>query len=105
MSEPGISALAADINPRIEIVRPEDEIRMADADHPLLASLADSTGGSVYESRTPKSLKEALSELPNRTIVTENPIRERIWTSPLVFMIVILLLTLEWSGRRWNRLD
>ena len=105
VSEPGLAALAADINPGIEIVRPEDEIRMADADHPLLASLAESTGGSVYESRSSQSLEEALSELPNRTIVTENPIRERIWTSPLVFMIVIVLVTLEWSGRRWNRLD
>lgn len=103
--EPGLAALAADLAPRVEVIRPDDEIRMADADHGVLESLATTTGGTTYESRDPRSLEKALSELPNRAIVTETPIRERIWTSPLVFLVVVLLVTLEWSGRRWQRLD
>ncbi|MCP4834545.1 MAG: hypothetical protein GY895_07225, partial [Phycisphaera sp.] len=103
--EPGLAALATETRPRIDVVRPDDEIRMADADHELLESIATATNGAVYDAADSTSLARALSDLPNRAIVTETPIRERIWTSPLVFMVVILLATLEWSGRRWLRLD
>ena len=105
IAEPGLAVLAADLSPRVEVVRPDDEIRAADADHELLETLARATGGATYDGRDPTSLRRALADLPNRAIVTERPIRERIWTSPLVFLVIVLLVTLEWSGRRWQRLD
>ena len=43
--------------------------------------------------------------LPNRAVITETPLRERIWTSPLFFFVILLLVTIEWSGRRLGRLD
>jgi hypothetical protein len=43
--------------------------------------------------------------LPRRAIVTEQPIRERIWTSPFFFIMLLSLATIEWVGRRLTRLD
>jgi hypothetical protein len=35
---------------------------------------------------------------------TLNPLRERIWDTPLAFILVVLALTLEWVGRKVLRL-
>jgi hypothetical protein len=109
IAEPVLSVLAGDQSASIEVVRPDDELRMADADHDLLDALADETGGSIHEildSSDPKPVFDRIHEvIPNRAIITETPLRERIWTSPLFFTMLLLLATLEWSGRRLVRLD
>ena len=109
IAEPVLSVLAGDQSASIEVVRPDDELRMADADHDLLAALAIETGGSIHEildSSDPKPVLDQIHEvILNRAIITETPLRERIWTSPLFFTMLLLLATLEWSGRRLVRLD
>ena len=93
----------------VEVVRPDDELRLADADHDLLATIAEETGGSVHDiqnSVDQRSVFDRIHEvLPNRAVITEIPLRERIWTSPLFFLVILLLVTVEWSGRRLGRLD
>jgi hypothetical protein len=106
VSEPGLAAIAADSTVRIEVGRPDDELRLADADHALLASLAEQTGGAVHRIDDDRPVLDRVHEaIPNRAIVTESPIRERIWTSPLFFMLILLLAATEWSVRRLSRLD
>ena len=73
---------------------------MADADHELLESLAEATGGGIHDD----SAFNAIT-LPNRSFTTERPLAERIWTSPLAFLLLVLLSSLEWMGRRLVRLD
>ena len=46
----------------------------------------------------------ALSLLPNRSVRTETSITESIWDTPLVLMLVLVLLTAEWIGRKVMRL-
>ena len=109
IAEPSLSVLAGDQSASIEVVRPDDELRLADADHELLTNLAIETGGSVHKTSdfgNQKSVLDRIHEvIPNRAITTETPLRERIWTSPLFFTLLLLLATLEWSGRRLVRLD
>ena len=109
ISEWSLASIAGDRPASIEVVRPDDELRMADADHDLLASIAEETGGSIHEvesSEDPRPVLERIHEiLPNRAVITENPLREKIWTSPLFLIVILLLATVEWSGRRLGRLD
>ena len=61
---------------------------------------------AMADSGDPRAVFDRIHDaLPNRAIITETPIRERIWTSPLFFAMLLLLATLEWSGRRMARLD
>ena len=109
IAEFALSSMAGDQSAVVDVVRPDDELRLADADHDLLASIAEETGGSVHEIQRPEDLRSAFDrihdELPNRAVITEIPLRERIWTSPLFFLVILLLVTVEWSGRRLGRLD
>ncbi|HRQ75837.1 MAG TPA: hypothetical protein PK098_07960 [Phycisphaerales bacterium] len=84
----------------IEVYAPDDEMRRPETDHALLAELADITGGKVLD---PDDL-DALRSLPNRSIRTSNPLTERIWDTPLFFLLILLALTAEWIGRKVLRL-
>jgi hypothetical protein len=85
----------------IEVFTPEDELRRPDTDHELLEALAAQTGGRVLP---PDELSQLERILPNRSVRTINPLTERIWDTPLVFALVLLLLTCEWVGRKVIRL-
>ncbi|MAD20217.1 MAG: hypothetical protein CMJ52_08550 [Planctomycetaceae bacterium] len=106
ITEPGLSALAGGAVATIEVGRPDDELRESDADHAFIRALAEETGGMIHGLEGEGSVLDRIHEsLPRRAIVTEQPIRERIWTSPLFFTILLLLATTEWIGRRLARLD
>ena len=85
----------------VEVFTPDDELRRPETDHPLLAALAAETGGRVLP---PQDLGRLASLLPNRSVTTINPLRERIWDTPLVFALVLLIITAEWIGRKVIRL-
>lgn len=85
----------------LDIVAPDDEMRRPETDHGLLAELSSATGGAVLEPAAIGSLPDLL---PNRSIRTLNPLTERIWDTPLVLALALLLLTLEWIGRKLVRL-
>jgi hypothetical protein len=85
----------------VEVFAPEDELRRPETDHGLLEALAAQTGGEVLP---PDELGELAELLPNRSVRTINPLTERIWDTPLVFGLVLLLLTFEWVGRKVVRL-
>lgn len=106
IAEPGLAAIAAGTEVRLEVGRPDDELRLADADHALLEALAEETGGRVHSIDGGSPVLDRVHEaIPNRAIVTEVPIRERIWTSPLFFLLILVLAATEWSVRRLSRLD
>ncbi|MFK7959239.1 MAG: hypothetical protein AB8G96_01835 [Phycisphaerales bacterium] len=85
----------------VSIREPADELLQPETDHDLLARLASETGGRVV---APDELGATLETLPNRQVRTENPLRESIWDTPLAFLLLLLLLGLEWAGRRMLRL-
>jgi hypothetical protein len=85
----------------LEVYAPDDEMRLPEADHDLLAALARDTGGRVLDADSLGTLPELL---PNRSVRTIHPLSERLWDTPLVFGLLLLLLGFEWIGRKVMRL-
>jgi uncharacterized membrane protein len=85
----------------VEVFAPDDELRRPETDHELLAQLAASTGGQVLGEADLANLPDLL---PNRAVRTLDPLQERIWDTPLAFILVLLALTAEWIGRKILRL-
>jgi hypothetical protein len=81
--------------------RPDDETRRASADHGLLEDLARESGGAVIRAEDLGTLPDLL---PKRSVVTEHASLEPLWDAPLAMILILLLATVEWLGRRWMRL-
>lgn len=109
-SEPGVYQLMTDDpllpqSPRpveVSVAYPDDELRTPQTDHALLAAIAAKTTGRVVE---PMKLGEALEELPDRQIrLVGAPTVETLWDKPVVWVLLMVILALEWAGRRLIRL-
>ena len=85
----------------VEVYAPDDELRRPETDHTLLGGLAAETGGALV---SPETLDDLPALLPNRSVRTISPLRERIWDTPLAFAVFLLLLAGEWVGRKTIRL-
>ncbi len=86
----------------LEVVLPDDEMQRPQADHTLLAELASQTGGKVI---APDRLSELPGLLPNRQVrLSDAPEVSSLWDTPLALGSVLLLLLVEWVGRRLIRL-
>jgi len=94
----GLSARA-----EVEVEPPDAEWRRPDADHDALETLATATGGATIPP-TPAGLASLPERLPNLSVTISMPLVERIWSSPLALAVVVLLLVVEWIGRRALRL-
>jgi hypothetical protein len=77
-------------------------MRRPETDHDLLARIADATGAAVL---APSEVGQLPELLPNRAVRTLNPLRERIWDTPLALALLILALSAEWIGRKIMRLS
>ncbi len=84
-----------------QVFLPDDELRSPDANHALLASLAQRTGGIVLK---PEDMASIPSHLPNRKVRVVNESAQPLWDTPLALLLSVLLLTLEWVCRRVIRL-
>ncbi len=100
--EPLESELAGlDLATRVEVALPDAELRSPQTDHAALAALSAETGG---EAIGPDRLDEITEKLPNRQVRLLNERSESLWDTPLALILVLLLLTVEWVGRRVIRL-
>jgi hypothetical protein len=97
--EPALVDLA--LSQAVEVIRADDEMRHPAPDHARLAQLAQQTGGRVV---APDELDQLPSLLPNRAQRTADDLREPLWDSYLALIVVVLLLTVEWIGRKIIRL-
>lgn len=102
--EPGDAALMGlGLAARLEVTLPHDELRDPQTNHPLLATLAQHSGGRVL---APDELAQLGSLLPNRQIRVVGAAHvETLWDKPVVWTVLMLLLGLEWIGRRIIRLS
>jgi hypothetical protein len=98
----GLDADMIELSERTRVFDRADERRVLDADHASLVSLAANTNGWVSD---PGSFSEIPDQLPNRarTLVSP-PRRASLWDRPVVLIMLIALLTIEWIGRRTLRL-
>ncbi|TVQ62740.1 MAG: hypothetical protein EA379_05075 [Phycisphaerales bacterium] len=99
VAEPGLTAL--NLSAEASVALPDDELRNPETDHALLARLSSETGGRVF---APEQLDTLPEHLPNRQIRILTERSEPLWDTPLALLIVVLLLTLEWVGRKFIRL-
>lgn len=90
------------ITVRVPVERRDAETRDPSTDFGALRRLAGSTGGRVLE---PEDLQRLPDLIPNRTRVTAlEPRTTPLWDAPIVLIALIVLLSLEWIGRRALRL-
>lgn len=100
VDEPLLAPLG--LRQEIEVVADSNELRDPMADHALLASLAERTGGRVLDIET---MGELPGVLPRREVVlVGQPQTEPLWDRPIVLVVLLVLLAGEWVGRRLIRL-
>ena len=97
--EPGMSDLKITTN--VDAVRSDDEMRQPAPDHERLVALAKATGGAVVQL---DQLDELAKLVPNRARRAPNDVSEPLGNSYLSLLLVLVLLTVEWVGRKWIRL-
>jgi hypothetical protein len=86
----------------VTVAYPDDELRTPQTDHPLLAAIAEKTGGKTVE---PARFGEAVAELPDRQVrLLGAPVEEALWDKAVVWWLLMVILALEWAGRRLIRL-
>jgi hypothetical protein len=91
-----------DLAAKVEVWQPDDEMRRPQADHRLLAELSAATKGQTLGTG---DLGQLAKLLPNRRLkLTGEPEVHTLWDTPLALLVVVLLLTAEWIGRRLLRL-
>ncbi|MEM9167381.1 MAG: hypothetical protein AAGB48_10225, partial [Planctomycetota bacterium] len=109
-SRPGRFAVVADdpslggvrLTEDVEVFAPDDERRQSDADHAALGALAEASGGRVLSREDLASLSDLF---PNRSRTLAGiPDEEDLWDAPWALILLIVLLSTEWIGRRILRL-
>lgn len=98
--DPVLSGLG--LEAEVEVSLPDDEMRRPETDHVLLASLSEQTNGAVL---LPDDLSSLPGLLPRWAVTIEGkPDIETLWDKPIVLVLLMLLLTVEWVGRKMMRL-
>ncbi|MCC6425238.1 MAG: VWA domain-containing protein [Phycisphaerales bacterium] len=98
----GLAADHARPTARAIVITPDDERRTPQTDHAALAALAEQTGGQVIP---PDQLSLLEEKLPNRQVrVLGTPQIDPLWDRPGVLVVFMVLVTIEWLGRKWLRL-
>jgi len=86
-----------DISLSIEVLHPDDELRQPLPDHDRLEVLARLSGGQLVP---PDQIEQLSTLIPNRARRTPNDIRQTLWDAPVTLFIAMVLLTIEWVGRK-----
>jgi hypothetical protein len=84
-----------------EVVRADDELRRGDTDHAALSDLSQRTGGQVLNLESLRGLAELL---PLRARETDDSVERTIWDTWIALTTLLVLLAIEWCGRRLLRL-
>lgn len=93
----------ADAGAELSVVLADEEMRVPQSDHAALADIARQTGGQVLR---PGELSALSTILPNRELrISGTPEVETLWDKPVVWLTLMVLLTLEWAGRRLIKLS
>lgn len=73
------------------------------ADHSLLATLASQTGGAMVEARQVERLPQLLRERDDlHTVIYTETRYSDMLNMPLIFILIILLLNVEWVVRKYQ---
>jgi len=96
------TVVGLNLSARFEASYPDDELRAPQPDHEFLTELTQATGGTVLPA---SRLNDLTALLPNREVkILGTPDVETLWDKPLVLVIFLLLIGIEWIGRRLIKL-
>jgi hypothetical protein len=98
VTEPALAEL--NLRRSVEVEAIDDERRHEAANHLLLADLAERTGGRMLQADEMDQLAQLI---PNRTVHATADVTQALWSTPLAFALILLLLTGEWIGRKMMR--
>jgi hypothetical protein len=85
----------------IRVDEPDLEARRPNADHELLARLAEATNGKVLDL---DELQSAFSEIQDRSVQIPDDLIEPLWDSKVVLILFASMISLEWILRKAFRL-
>jgi hypothetical protein len=86
----------------VEIEDLDDEYFQAEMRAPLLDRIAKETGGRFYRPETVSRLPEDMSYTEGGTTVRE---RRDLWDMPALFLLMLGLVSAEWSYRKYRGLS
>ncbi len=85
----------------IEVIQHGDEMQEVRPDHTRLYQLAEQTDGQVVAI---DELDTLVTTVTSRATATSNDLSEPLARSPMALMVIVVLLTTEWVGRKLIRL-
>ena len=97
VDEPSLAGLG--LRAGVEVIGADDELRRPEADRARLAELAEATGGRVIELSNLAELAQP-GVVPNLSRKVANDVAEPIWNSLAALILIVLLVTVEWVGRK-----
>jgi uncharacterized membrane protein len=89
------------VSTHVQVADPVDEYFDAELQESLLGRLTDETGGGFYTPETVGSLPEDVRFTESGSTVYDEL---DLWDMPVVFLLLVTLVTAEWSYRRWRGL-
>jgi len=85
----------------LTIADPTREMNVPAADHRALEAISNASGGRVVE---PSDITTLPTLIPDRSVSTLEIQMTPLWDSLWLFLVPLLLLSVEWLGRRYLRL-
>jgi len=82
----------------VRIEQPDLEAQHPEADYEALERIAGATGGRVLEL---DELVAGFAELKDRSVLIPDDIVEPLWDSKLILILFSLIITVEWTLRKW----
>ena len=85
----------------VNVTEPKFEFGETAMNEPLLKDLAASTGGHYFREENLLHLPDTISARSERV---QSPLEVELWASPLYFLLVIAVITVEWVLRKMSHL-
>jgi uncharacterized membrane protein len=96
---PGLKPI--DIDTSFSVTQPYQEFNNAGLNEILLRQMADTTGGKYYNEADTASLVPEIKKLLENRERTGTYLEEKdVWDAPIFFVVLLVLLGVEWSLRR-----
>ena len=96
-----ISTDSLDVSTSVRVEDSSDEYRKPEVDHEYLAELSEITNGYLVRA---DEVDEIFKLIPDRSVTEIDVRKTSLWDAPIVFLIIMLLLCIEWIGRRIQKM-
>ena len=85
----------------VNVSEPKFEFGETAMNEPLLKELASTTGGQYFREENLQQLPDTISSKTERV---QSPLEVELWASPLYFILMVGVITVEWVLRKMSHL-